>query len=75
MVSWLDAQVVVTGLALGPQVMLTTTATFYFGDPSSPRWLGLHSLLVPSIKDVSAEHIHCPPSWEPSVPSLCPGGA
>lgn len=49
-----------TGLGLGPQAMLVTTVTVYFGGSSSQRWLLFHTLLALSYKDVSAELVPCP---------------
>lgn len=58
-VTWLEAQVAVTGPALGPQAMLVTTSHFTLGE-SSQRWLLLHTLRAPSYRDVSAELVPCP---------------
>lgn len=54
-VTWPESQMTVTGLVLGPQAVLISTVTFYFGESSSQRWLLLHTLLAPSYRDVSAE--------------------
>lgn len=63
MVTWLEAPVAVTGLALEPQTMLVTTVTFYSGGSSSQRWLLLHTVLALSYEDVRAELVPVPALW------------